>query len=104
MSSQIKLQKVEILDDGHFTLRTYELSHSQGGRDGTTLNLQLQVKTGFGKHWISFTDLAPEVQTEDTEKALDKMAEWLERAAQALRERGAPRMVVAEYGPGSTHR
>jgi hypothetical protein len=86
-------------------ISNYTLQHTNGGRDGTTLTLSLQVtqSVAYGTTVAKITDLAPKV-TGDTEASLDKLAEWLERAALAIKNRGTPALVVpATYTvPGST--
>lgn len=96
----VELKGSSVSDGSHVTSvisAHYELTHSQGGRSGTCLKLNLTVERTFGKVRAKFTDLQPEVPGDDAEAALDKLAEWCERAAAALRERGKPVSAVTRY-------
>lgn len=78
----------------------YEVTHSPGGRNATSLDLNLRVERGGGEVRAFFTDMEVRVSGEDNadaEEALDKLAEWMERAAKALRDRGAPAAAVTTY-------
>jgi hypothetical protein len=96
-SSHLQLKNVSLSEEGRFTTASYDLRHTQSGRDGTTLTLDLNVKTGMGRCWVSLDGLTVERKDDDTEQALDKLAEWLERASIALRNRGTPKPAVAAY-------
>lgn len=85
----------------HTTSSFYEVLHVTPGRQGTHLSLKLKLETAFGKTSAEFTDLKPEVEGDDPELALDKLAEWMERAAKAIRTRGAPQRLVASYPDAS---
>lgn len=77
----------------------YKLVHKEAGRGGTWLTLALQVTQHLRlqKVEVSIPDLAPEVESNNVEEALDKLADWLERAAKELRARGKPAIAVAHY-------
>ncbi len=81
------------------SVANYKLTHSTPGARGTTLelNVQLEVRRPYGEIVATVTDLAPKVKGLDTEEALDKLADWLERSAKALRQRGAPRAMFSDY-------
>lgn len=57
----------------------------------------MKLTRAFGEVKAEITDLAPEVKGESFEPALDKLAEWLERAAKAIRERGEGTPLLMEY-------
>lgn len=88
-----------ISEDKRMQTSTYRLTHVTPGRTGTHLTLDVRLERGFGSTWASVPDLRPEIKSEDAEEALDKLAEWLERAAAALRARGAPKAVLSTYEP-----
>lgn len=79
------------------TSAVYELSHSTPGRQGTTLSLNVHIEMAFGRTKAQVLDLQPEVEGENPEAALDKLADWLERSAKALRERGKPQPLFSSY-------
>lgn len=81
------------------SVANYKLTHSTPGARGTTLelNVQLEVRRPYGEIIATVTDLKPKVKGLDSEEALDKLADWLERAAKALRQRGAPRAMFSDY-------
>lgn len=81
----------------HVTTAVYELSHSIPGRQGTTLSLDVHLEMAFGRTKAQVLDLRPEVEGENPEAALDKLADWLERSAKALRERGKPHPLFSNY-------
>jgi hypothetical protein len=66
------------------------------GRGGTCLKLDVEVVRRFGKITARLA-ADPELDGEDAEAALDKLATWLERSAIAIRHRGAPTPLVCEY-------
>jgi hypothetical protein len=84
----------------HDFVAEYELTHSLPGRQGTTLTLTVVAK---GDHHnnpvtVSIPDLAPSVVCDNgVEEALDKLAEWMERAALTIRKRGKPSMIIGSY-------
>lgn len=81
---------------------TYKLTHSTPGRNGTILDLVVRISdfsdgTGKGKQRVrAEVSLDPYVDG-DAEAALDKLAEWMERAAEAIRKRGTPSGIVSSY-------
>lgn len=81
------------------TVTDYKLVHKQPGRGGTWLALNLRVTTNLRIKRVvaQITDMQPEVEGDDAEQALDKLAEWMERAAAELRARGKPAVGVAIY-------
>lgn len=81
----------------------YTLTNKQAGRGGTWLKLTLRVTQmlRFKKVTVEFTDLVVEHDGDDVEVALDKLADWLERAAIELRARGKPAAAVASYPQGN---
>lgn len=82
------------------TTATYELQHYQGGRGGTCLTLSVELTAGLGRVKARIPDLEPQVDGADPEAALDKLAEWMERAAVALRARGVPQAAFSSsYRP-----
>jgi hypothetical protein len=93
----LTLQSVEILEDGRIHRATYKAVHSTPGRSGTTLDVNVAVKVGFGQTWVTLPDLEVLLKEENVEAGLDKMADWLERTAQAIRERGKPTPVFCNY-------
>lgn len=78
----------------------YTLKHVNQGRDGTTLELTIQVDSNStsGKQETRATicGLNP-VVSGDTDAALEKLADWLERAAWTIRTRGEPRPAATMY-------
>jgi hypothetical protein len=83
--------------DSHLQVSTYQLEHWQVGRGGTVLTLQVQVERGLGRVTTTVPDMRPHVDGDDVEVALDKLASWMERAAEALRNRGSPKPVLCAY-------
>ncbi len=81
----------------------YKLVHKQPGRGGTylTLNLRVTQDTRIARVAAEVTDLKVEIDSNDAERALDKLAEWMERAASELRARGTPAIAVACYPNGN---
>lgn len=79
----------------------YEAIHMQVGRGGTCLKLSLSIERSklFNRVKASFSDLAPEVEGDDAEAALDKLADWCERASIAIRERGKAVPAISKYEP-----
>lgn len=77
----------------------YKLVHKEAGRGGTWLTLALQVTQHlrFKKIEVTIPDLAPEIESDNVEEALDKLADWMERGAKELRARGKPAIAVAHY-------
>lgn len=100
--TRLELQSCQVSElsaDQQKVVANYQLKHATPGREGTTLTLDVQVTQAFGKVTAKILDLEPEVKGGTQEEALDKLAEWMERAAVAIRQRGAPRPVVCDY-PG----
>lgn len=79
----------------------YELRHTRTGRDGTTLRLPVQVvrKPAIGRVEVSIS-MEP-ICCEDQEAGLDKLADWLARAAEAIRTRGVARAGAPTYAGGT---
>jgi len=79
----------------------YELTHSNPGRGNTllTLNVRLHVMPLFGEIEATITDLTPKLKTDNPEEALDKLAEWMERGAKAIRARGKAKPLFNSYTP-----
>lgn len=78
----------------------YELSHSLPGRQATTLTLTVVARGGHPNNpvTVSIPDLTPSVVCGGgIEEALDKLAEWMERAATVIRKRGKTSLVVGSY-------
>ena len=97
----LTLQSCHADDDKSALTAHYRLTHSRPGRGGTTLELNVRVVHAFGRVTADITDLAPRVETTNTEEALDKLAEWLERAAAGLRARGKPAATLPLQYEGS---
>lgn len=100
MSTGVALKSVKAAEDSRGLVVDYGIEHWQAGRGGTVLKLDLRLTRAFGKTKAELLDLQPEVDGTDaeaTEVALDKLATWLERAAEAIRARGAPEIAVASY-------
>lgn len=76
----------------------YEIRHTTPGRDGTTLALDVVVQqdTRFGVTKVRAL-LDPRIEALDTEAALDKLADWAERLAVAVRHRGVVSARVPSY-------
>lgn len=90
-----------VSEDKRMATSTYQLTHVTPGRSGTHLKLEVRIERGFGSTWASMPDLRPEISGDDPEEALDKLAEWMERAAAAIRARGRPKAVLSSYEPSS---
>lgn len=84
-------------EDDHKFSATYELVHVTPGRQGTHLTLDVKLTRAFGEVTAEIPDLVPKVKGESFEPALDKLAEWLERAAAAIRARGEGTPLLMEY-------
>ncbi|WP_041930359.1 hypothetical protein [Methylibium petroleiphilum] len=100
----IELIKSQHVDEPLPTRVTdYKLVNKQAGRGGTWLTLNLRVTTSLRIERVvaEITDMQPEVEADDAEQALDKLAEWMERAAAELRARGKPAVGVAIYPNGN---
>jgi hypothetical protein len=95
----LKLIKTAVTAEGRVTVATYRLEHNQPGRNGTCLSLDVTLEHGFNRIKVGMPDLAPEVSGVDPEAALDKLAEWLERSAIAIRKRGTPSPIFNLYTP-----
>lgn len=96
-STNIELENVRLAEEGRFIISRYKVSHSQSGRAGTHLELGLEVKRGLGRCYVAIDGLNVEGKEDEVEAALDKLAAWLDRASIALKNRGAPRSIVAGY-------
>lgn len=85
--------------EGGFVETVYTATHSTPGRSGTCLELEVCVSQNqrMGKTWVEVGDMRPELNTLDTNEALDKLAEWAERLAIALRHRGPATPVVVAF-------
>jgi hypothetical protein len=88
-----------VSEDRRTQTATYRLTHVTPGRDGTHLTLDVRIDRVAGLTWASMPDLRPRIESEDAEQALDKLAEWMERAAAAIRARGKPKAVLSAYEP-----
>lgn len=93
----LKFKNASLDEDKRLTSIQYELEHVTPGRDGTHLTLPLKIDVGFGKAWAQLLECRPDVPAEDPEQAMDKLAEWLERAAEAIRKRGRPNSTINIY-------
>lgn len=66
----------------------YELRHITPGPDGTHLRLNVRVTINPDDTTAAeLVGVCPTVEGEDPEKALDKLADWLDRASKAIRGR-----------------
>jgi hypothetical protein len=75
--------------DAGFVEAVYSATHSTPGRGGTCLKLDvtLTTNTRMGKTFVT-AELNPQLDTLDPNAAFDKLAEWAERLALTLRNRG----------------
>lgn len=78
----LRLKSVERVGPLDSLRATYELIHSG---ESTTLDLEVVVTAGRGGFCAGMNLSCPDKPT--TDEALDKLAEWLERSAAAIRER-----------------
>ncbi len=87
-----------VVKEGGFIETTYDASHSTPGRAGTCLELDISISQHqrMGKTWAEVT-LRPELNTLDAGEALDKLADWAERLAIALRNRGPVTPVAVAF-------
>jgi hypothetical protein len=85
--------------DGGFIEAAYNATHTTPGRSGTCLDLEVCVVQNqrMCKTWVEVRGMRPELNTLDTGEALDKLAEWAERLAIALRSRGPATPVALSY-------
>lgn len=93
----LKFRAASFDEDKRLTSIQYDLEHVTPGRDGTHLTLPLKIEMGFGKAWAQVLECRPDVPAEDPEQAMDKLAEWLERSADAIRKRGRPSSSINLY-------
>lgn len=96
----LELLSHALSEDRHKRETRYRLRHTRNGRRGTTLTLDVSIAQAFDKTTATIVDLAPEVDGDGaaaSEEALDKLADWLERAAIAIRARGAPTPAIFRY-------
>jgi hypothetical protein len=98
----VKLEKV-ITDDvtKHYQdfISEYTAEHSTPGREGTTLKETIKVRhSRMCKNDERVTaSITIEAKRGNEEDALDKLAEYLERMAIAIRTRGVPQVVASDY-------
>lgn len=88
------LKFMHCTDEDGFMSAHYELQHSTV-QTPTTLTLGLKVSMVADEFYAELTDCTTIGNT--TEDALDKLAEWLERAAVAIRVRGEPKPLICDY-------
>lgn len=93
----LELRDSKITDGGLVITGTYRLQHSNPGRGNTTLTLDVNVKHAYGKVTATIPDLEPSIDGGTTEEALDKLADWMERGAKALRDRGTANPIFSNY-------
>lgn len=88
--------------EGGFVETAYNATHTTPGRAGTCLELDVVLSQNqrMGKTWVEVT-LRPELKTLNTDEALDKLAEWAERLAIALRHRGPATPVAMAFNDPS---
>jgi hypothetical protein len=92
----LKLTKTEISKDQR--VLTYTARHSTPGRNGTTLDLDIEVVITPTSASARMSKIEADVSVEpDPEAALDKLASWLERTALAIRTRGYPVSIASDY-------
>lgn len=82
---------------------SYKLVHKEAGRGGTWLTLGLKTThhLSINRVQVEIPDLVVENEDGNVEAALDKLAEWMERAAKELRSRGKPEIAVPHYPKGN---
>ena len=90
--------KAAKLSDDQVLTAAYEAAHTRPGHDGTTLRLDVVVDRhlGFGRVTARAT-LVPCIEGGTTEEALDKLADWAERLAIAIRHRGPASVLVPTF-------
>lgn len=86
-------------DEHHLTV-VYEAVHTRGGRNPTTLRQDIEVQQRHGRPTVSASLHITDCDAPTTEEVLDRMADWCERVAKAIRGRGEPRVAVLEYPAG----
>jgi hypothetical protein len=95
------IQSIEISDkQSEPVVIKGRVEHHTPGREGTRLWLPLEIERRFGETTARLSGLEPKVSgegVEATEQALDKLAEWLERAAKGIRQRGKATPVLSTY-------
>jgi len=84
----MKLEKLQFTPLTSCVGIQYQLEHSTPGRDGTTLSVPVTVNIGPSGHVDVIAGLIT-AQGDSVETALDKLQSYLERLAEALRERRA---------------
>lgn len=82
----VTLQSISVDGERDNTIADYTITHALRGTT-LTLNMRITQSTQFGTVTSEITDLRPKVDG-NVEEAVDKLAEWLERAAIAIRNRG----------------
>ena len=93
----LELKFTSVRDAGSIDI-TYAATHTMPGRGGTHLALDVVLTQNrrMGKTWVTAL-LEPELNTLDSDVALDKLAEWAERLALTLRNRGPATAVAAAF-------
>ena len=96
---ELTLASMKRDDDVKQTVLHYHVRHSTPGRDGTCLELDVHIKTSDFESSKKVLLNCPlgEIAAETQEAALDKLADWAERLAFTLRNRGTPACHVASY-------
>lgn len=90
----LELKHLRVKEAG-FVEAVYTATHSTPGRGGTCLELDVTLTTNarMGQTHVA-AELSSQLDTQDPNVALDKLAEWAERLAVTLRNRG-PASAVA---------
>ena len=83
--------------DEHHLAVVYEATHTRGGRNPTTLRQDIEIQQRHGRPVVSASLQMAGCEAPTTEEALDRLADWCERVAKAIRGRGEPRVAVLEY-------
>lgn len=98
----LELKKLEVREAGYMDV-VYSATHTTPGREGTHLEIDvsLRVNREMQKTWVA-VKLDPELNTVDTDVALDKLAEWAERLAISLRSRGPASVAVVAFDQPGT--
>lgn len=83
-------------DEHHLTV-VYEVTHTRGGRNPTTLRQDIEIQQHLDRPMASAALRILDCEAPTAEEALDRMADWCERIAKAIRGRGEPRLAVLQY-------
>lgn len=85
--SDTSLRLASLMSDDTKTSIVYLGRHSTPGRDGTTLSFDMVLEKNLAGNYSARIDFGVPPIFNTPEQAMDKLADWLSRAAIAIKER-----------------